>query len=101
MTSTVRKLLSWQPKPRMQSQLANWQPAKRQRARSTKPWGICFHTSGRGIIARAERQGVAPIVLALKWYRAKEQSGVHYVIDHDGTIYQMLADDRRGAHIGI
>ncbi len=60
-----------------------------------------MHTSGRGIVDRAKRNDVPAIELALLWYRAKEQSGVHYVIDHDGTIYQMLPDNRRGAHVGI
>jgi len=58
-----------------------------------------FHTSGRGIVKRAERESVPPIVMALAWYRRK--SGVHYVIGYDGTIYQMLEDDRRGAHVGV
>ena len=63
------------------------------------PWGLCVHTSGRGIVARASRRGEAPIDVALAWYRRK--SGVHYVIGYDGAIYQMLDDDRRGAHVGI
>ncbi|MCP4448266.1 MAG: N-acetylmuramoyl-L-alanine amidase [Myxococcales bacterium] len=85
----------------MESPLANWMPAKRWRWRTMKPWGVCFHTSGRGIVERAKRQGVAPGALALKWYRARARSGVHYLIDHNGTIFQMLGDDRRGAHVGI
>lgn len=64
-----------------------------------KPWGLMLHTSGRGIVARADRNRVPPIVLALTWYKLK--SGVHYLIGYDGTIYQMLDDNRRGAHVGV
>lgn len=83
------------------SPLAIWEPAHRVRRRRMQPWGLCVHTSGRGIVARAERAGRPVIDLALQWYRAKEQSGVHYVIDYDGTIYQMLEDTIYGAHVGI
>jgi len=81
------------------SPLANWNPAKRKRWRRIKPWGLLIHTSGRGIVARAVKERVPAIVLALAWYRRK--SGVHYLIGYDGTIYQMLEDDRRGAHVGV
>lgn len=83
----------------LRSPLANWKPAKRKRWRRMKPWGLLVHTSGRGIVERAEKRRLPPMVLALEWYRRK--SGVHYVIDYDGTIFQMLEDDRRGAHVGI
>lgn len=83
----------------MISPIANQRPSKRPRFRRMKPWGFLVHTSGRGIIDRAERKRVSPISLALAWYRSK--GSVHYVIDHDGTIFQMLDDDRRGAHVGI
>jgi hypothetical protein len=87
--------------PSQRSGIANWAPASRARFRKMKPWGVALHTSGRGITKRAKRLGVPAISLALRWYRDYDQSGVHYVIDHDGTIYQMLEDHVRGAHIGI
>lgn len=65
------------------------------------PVGLCAHTTGRGIIERAEREGVDPVTLALKWYRGLRRSGVHFLIDHDGTLYQMLGANVRGAHVGI
>jgi len=83
----------------LRSALANWLPAKRKRRRSMKPFGLLVHTSGRGVVARAERERVPPGALALAWYRRK--SGVHYFVDYDGTITQMLEDDRRGAHVGV
>ena len=81
------------------SPLANWAPAKRNRMRRMKPWGLLVHTSGRGIVARANKERVPAIVLALLWYQRK--SGVHYVVGWDGTVHQMLEDDRRGAHVGV
>lgn len=89
------------PSDANRSPLALWEPAHRTRRRTMKPWGLCVHTSGRGIVARAQKANRPVIDLALEWYRAKEQSGVHYVIDYDGTIYQMLEDNIRGAHVGI
>lgn len=74
-------------------------PARRKRWRTIEPWGLVVHTSGRGIVGRAEKQRVPPLALALAWYRRR--GGVHYVIGYDGTIHQMLDDDRRGAHVGI
>lgn len=65
------------------------------------PWGLCVHTMGRGIVERAKRQGRPVIELALEWYRAPEQSGVHYCIDYEGNVCQMLEDTIRGAHVGI
>jgi N-acetyl-anhydromuramyl-L-alanine amidase AmpD len=45
------------------------------------------------------RKGVDPIDLALAWYQRK--GSVHFVIDYDGTIYQILDTAVRGAHIGV
>lgn len=66
-----------------------------------EPFGLCAHTSGRGIVKRANRNGVKPIDLALQWYRGLRRSGVHFVIGYDGTVYQMLEANIRGAHVGI
>lgn len=63
------------------------------------PYGLCVHTSGRGIVTRAKKKGVLPVDLALKWYRRK--GSVHFLIDYDGTVYQMLDANRQGAHVGI
>lgn len=83
------------------SPLAIQKPAKRRRFRKIDPWGLGVHTTGRGILARAHREDMEPIEAALKWYRAIRRSGVHYVTDYDGCIYQMLDDNIRGAHIGL
>ncbi len=80
------------------SPIAVQRPAYRKRWRRLKPYGLAVHTSGRGIVERANRKGVEPIRLALEWYRKK--AGPHYVIGYDGTIFQIQSDWIRGAHIG-
>lgn len=84
---------------KFRSILATFTPAKKRRRKMKTVWGVLYHTSGLGIVERAVRSHRKPIEVALEWYRGK--SGVHYVIDYDGTIYQMLEDDRRGAHAGV
>lgn len=81
------------------SAIANWRGALKPRWRRLTPYGLCVHTTGRQIVKRAHRQGVSPVSLAIKHYR--RSSGVHYLIDYDGTIHQFVRDDRRGAHVGI
>ena len=76
-----------------------WKPSKKIRWRRIKPFGLCVHTTGRGILAKAKRNGIEPIAQALKYY--KNTGAVHFVVDYDGTVYQMLKTNRRGAHIGI
>lgn len=89
----------------MRSAHAEWKPAARTRTKTMQPWGFLVHTSGRGIVARAQEQGVPAIDLALEWYRNKDRSGVHYVVGNDpgrdGTLYQMVEDNIYGAHVGI
>jgi len=58
-----------------------------------KPWGVCFHTTGGGVTAKAKKTGKTPIQVALKVYLASQAGangydwgGPGYVIDHDGTI---------------
>ena len=84
----------------MRLEIANWRPAwPKPWRRKLKPFGLCFHTSGRTIVQRAVDQGKRPIDLALKHYR--RTGAAHFVIDHDGTIYQLLDTGIRGAHVGL
>lgn len=84
----------------MQVVIANWRPAwPKPWRRKLKPFGLCFHTSGRTIVERALKKGIKPIDLALKHYR--RTGACHFVIDHDGTIYQLLDTEIRGAHVGL
>ena len=84
----------------MRLEIANWRPAwPKPWRRKLHPFGLCFHTSGRTIVQRAVDQGKRPIDLALKHYR--RTGAAHFVIDHDGTIYQLLDTEIRGAHVGL
>jgi len=84
----------------MRLTIANWRPAwPKPWRRKLKPFGLCFHTSGRTIVERAVKKGVPPIELALKHYR--RTGAAHFVIDHDGTIHQLLDTEIRGAHVGL
>jgi len=87
------------------------------------PWGICYHSTGSGVtelavyvrkknksgkkvlVKRPEPQ--KPIDVALKVYLASQNGsngypwgGPGYVIDHDGTIYQIAGDRTRTNHVG-
>src|SRR6266540_2507514 len=88
------------------------------------PWGLCYHTTGSGITESAfyvRKKGktkgkkalvkratpLKPIDVALKVYLASQNGsnkypwgGPGYVIDHDGTIYQIAGDNTRTNHVG-
>jgi len=81
------------------SPIAEQRPSFRKRRKKMKPFGLAVHTTGKGIVNKALKKGVLPINMALDRYRKK--GSVHYTIGYDGTIYQMLADDRYAAHIGV
>lgn len=84
----------------MRVAIANWRPAwPKPWRKKLVPFGLCFHTSGRTIVERAIKKGKRPIDLALKHYR--RTGAAHFVIDHDGTIYQLLDTEIRGAHVGL
>lgn len=63
-------------------------------------FGLVLHTTGRGVVKRAQREGVAPEERALDYY-AQSVASCHYLIGYDGTVYQLSADDRRVPHVGI
>lgn len=83
------------------SPIAIQKPAKRKRWRRNACYGACYHTMGRGILARAAREDMEAIECALKWYRAWIRSRVNYLIGWDGTVYQLLDDDKRGSGVGM
>lgn len=77
-----------------------------------KPWGLLFHTTGGGITPKAKKSGKKPIEVALDWY-AKSQGatggqgangypwgGPGYVMDHDGTLYQIANETTWTNHCG-
>lgn len=72
---------------------------KRNPMPSGVPYGIMIHTTGRGVISKAVQRGTTPVDEALNYYL--KTCGVHYLNGYDGTLIQMLPDDRFGAHAGV
>lgn len=73
-----------------------------------KPWGMCVHTTGRGVVESARRTGRAPEDVAIRIYLKSQRGELHdyrwggptYLIDHGGAIYQMAPDRCLTAHAG-
>ncbi len=72
-----------------------------------KPWGYLLHTTGGGVTAAAVKRHKTPIAVAIQTYIDSQNGGngypwggASYVIDHDGTIYQLAPDDVRIEHAG-
>lgn len=71
------------------------------------PWGVLLHTTGRGIVAQAQKEKREPIEVALDVYIDSQNGsngylwgGPAYVIDHDGKRYQIAPDNALTAHAG-
>lgn len=76
-------------------------------ARKRTPWGLLLHTTGGGITAKAKREGRKPIDVAIEYYISSQNGangytwgGPAYVLDHDGTLYQIAPDDAVTHHAG-
>ena len=99
----IRSFLSWGDSDTgdwlaSHSLLAVQHPVGHQR-RLFQPRGLMPHTTGRGVLRRAEEWGCSPIDAALRIYSSME-TGPHYVGDYDGTLYQLLPDNRVAWHAG-
>lgn len=76
------------------------EPKRRRRLKTMKPpWGLCVHTTGRGIVKKANTKRTRAIDEAVAYYA--KMLGPHYAIGYGGALYQLQADDRHGAHVGI
>lgn len=71
------------------------------------PWGLLIHTTGGGITDAAKKHGMKPIDIAVHEYIHSQNGsngylwgGPHYVIDLDGTLYQLAPDIVMTAHCG-
>ena len=76
-------------------------------ARIRKPWGHLLHTTGGGVTAFAKKHGQQPIDVALRVYIDSQNGsngymwgGPAFVIDHNGTIYQIAPENALTAHAG-
>lgn len=68
-----------------------------------QPYGLCVHTTGRGLTQRAINLDVEPLGLAVDTYCAPGIATTfpHYVIGWDGTIIQIADDRERARHAGV
>lgn len=63
-------------------------------------YGVCLHTSGRGVLYDAKQRGCTPLQAALDVYRRAQDGsllgypwgGPHYVIDTDETVVQLAEE---------
>lgn len=71
------------------------------------PFGALLHTTGRGVVALAQREKSTPLAEAIKTYIDGQNGsmgyfwfGPHYVIDYDGKRYQVAPENAFTAHAG-
>lgn len=72
-----------------------------------KPWGLLFHTTGGGITPKAKKTGKKPVDVAIQCYLDSQNGsngypwgGPTYVMDHDGTLYQLADESTKTNHAG-
>lgn len=72
-----------------------------------KPWGLLLHTTGGGVTDSAKKHGRRPIDVAIDVYIGAQNGdngylwgGPHYVIDHNGLLYQLAPDNLNMQHAG-
>ena len=95
--------------PRTRAVLDGFSPIAK---RSREPWdgrprplkwrgavhGLVVHTTGRTIVNRAIKLGKDPGQFAIDYYQ--RTTGTHYVIDYDGTIWQVASEHERAYGVG-
>lgn len=78
-------------------------------AKPRKPWGLLLHTTGGGVTKKAKKVSRSPVSVAIDIYIASQNGhndggylwgGPHYVLDHDGHIYQVAPDNVVTSHAG-
>lgn len=97
----------------MLSGLAAQQPRRTDRiTKRAAVFGLCLHTTGSGILARARKTGQSPVDVALAWYKRSQGEtgrngengypwgGPGYLIGHHGEIHQLADDDILTNHAG-
>lgn len=64
-------------------------------------WGICVHTTGRGVPALALKRHEKPMETALKYYSDPSSPCPHYVIDGLGVVEQVANSHSIVPHVGV
>lgn len=72
------------------------QPRDVSNRKTARAFGVLVHTTGVGVLSKAEEWGCTPIKAAERIYTERGASFAHYVIGQDGTIVQ-IADEREMA----
>lgn len=72
-------------------------PPRRQEV----PFGVCVHSTGRGVPGKARKLRVDPMRVALDVYLSPVGDCPHYVIDYDGKIAQVADERLRARHAGV
>ena len=62
-------------------------------------YGLCVHTTGRGVLEKAAEWKVTPTEAAIRIY-SKSRYGPHYLINHEGVRYRFVTEDRITYHTG-
>ena len=68
-------------------------------ARPGPAYGLCVHTTGRGVPNQANRTKRDALEIAIGIY-TRGPNAAHYVIGYTGTIAQIVPDDRIAWHVG-
>lgn len=64
-------------------------------------YGVALHTTGSGVVRAAKKKGIDPIEWAIGYYTDPDSYAPHYVIDFDGTVYQVANEVEKMPHIGL
>lgn len=69
--------------------------------KQVQAWGLCVHTTGRGLPEEAKKLNRDGLVHAVEIYCRKDANFPHYVIGPGGDIRQIADDKERARHAGI
>ncbi len=69
--------------------------------RGKKPFGVCVHTTGRGVPQRAKRLGQTPDQAGVWVYSQTWQNPPNYLIGSHGMVYRVTDDSLCPPHCGV
>jgi N-acetyl-anhydromuramyl-L-alanine amidase AmpD len=64
------------------------------------PIGLVVHTTGGALVDRAHALGITPTERALKLYRELMREGPHWLIDQDGSTFNIQPAELVAYHVG-
>ena len=69
--------------------------------KNVTPFGVCVHTTGRGVPTLAKKLGISPEEVAAGVYTKPGANFPHYFISYSGDIFQVADEVERARHAGI